>query len=77
MVESPWEGEYYTFMIKHDYIIENIEFITYTKSKKNYVFMFKLVNSDDRLNVKYHYFAVRKSSEEVSKLGAHSESVLV
>ena len=69
LVESPWEGEYFTFRIKHDYNIENIEYVTYTKTKKNYVFIFKLTNSEDKLNVIWHYFAVRKSSDEVANLG--------
>ena len=77
LVESPSNNAYLNIRVKYEHNIEDIEFLMYTKSKQEYTFIFKLTNQDDKLNIKQHYFALRKKFDEVQQLGERRESVLV
>lgn len=49
----------------------------YVKNKTHYVFFFSLINDKDKLKRKHHFFAVKKTKDEVDQLGQLNSQTVV
>lgn len=49
----------------------------YARNRTHYVFFFSLINDREKLDRKHHFFAIKKTKEEVDRLAALNAECLV
>jgi len=69
--------QYYNIRIKHNHMSENIELQMYYRSKQFYIFVFTLVNEEQKFDRKQTFFFIRKTSAQVDELSQDNHKSII
>jgi len=77
MIIERKDGSYHNIRVKQDHLMEPVHFQMYTKNKFYYTFFFTMVNDRERLNIKHHFFAIRKTVKEIEEMSFDNNLSLI
>lgn len=77
MIVEGKNGSYHNIRIKDDHVMEQVDLQMYYRTKMWYVFIFCLVNENEKFNRKQTYFILRKSLKEIEDMGGDNHAALI
>lgn len=70
-------GNYMTLRIKNESSDDQLRLQMYARNKNHFVFFFSLIDDREKLDRKHHFFAIKKSKEDVERLSIQNAESIV